>query len=280
MRPRAETSAAEPSYHCAAMRHPMLNIAVRAARRAGEVIVRDMSRIDTLEVGRKGRQDYVTSVDLKAEKVIIDTLRQAYPKHAFRAEESGESDGAATSEYVWIIDPLDGTMNYLHGFPQFCVSIALEVKGEIEQAVVYDPLRNELFEATRGRGAQLDGRKIRVSKVDKLGDALIGTGFPVREMARIKPYLASFEAVITEAAGIRRAGAAALDLAYVACGRLDGFWETGLSPWDVAAGMLLVEEAGGIVTDLAGRREGAIDGNVVAGTPKVHGRLLERIRPR
>lgn len=255
----------------------MLNIAVRAARRAGEVIVRQMSRLDTVEVGRKGRQDYVTSVDLKAEQVIIDTLRQAYPKHAFRAEESGES---GTGDYVWIIDPLDGTMNYLHGFPQFCISIALEVKGEIDQAVVYDPLRNELFEASRGRGAQLDGRKIRVSRVDKLEDALIGTGFPVREMARIKPYLAAFEAVITEAAGIRRAGAAALDLAYVACGRLDGFWETGLAAWDVAAGQLLVEEAGGIVTDLRGRREGVLDGNVVAGTPRIHAALSRHVGTR
>jgi len=256
--------------------HPLLNIAVRAARRAGDVIVRSVDRADTLDVTAKGRNDFVTEIDRVAEAEIMAVISKAYPQHGFLAEESGRSGG---DEVIWVIDPLDGTTNFLHGFPQLAVSIAAEYRGRMEVAVVFDPLKSELFTAAAGTGAQLDGRRIRVSKQDSLEGALIGTGFPYRSNARyMQPYLGMLEVVMNEAAGVRRAGSAALDLAYVAAGRLDGFWEFGLSPWDTAAGNLLITEAGGRVGTLTGRPY-AQAGDIVAGTPRVYTALLEAIAP-
>jgi myo-inositol-1(or 4)-monophosphatase len=255
--------------------HPMLNTAVKAARKAGSIINRASQDIDIVRVGQKGRADFVTEVDHAAEAAIVEVLRKAYPDHAILAEESGAS---GESEYTWIIDPLDGTTNFIHGFPQYAVSIALQHRGQITQAVVYDPTRNEIFTATRGAGAYLDDRRIRVSKRDQMREALIGTGFPFREMSQIDSYLEMFKAVAAETSGIRRPGAAALDLAYVASGRLDGFWEAGLAPWDMAAGSLLILEAGGLVTDYAGEPGYMESGKIVAGSPKIFGQLLKLIQ--
>ena len=252
--------------------HPMLNIAIRAARRAGSLIVRNLDRLSDLDVDLKGRRDYVSNADREAEAVIIEVLRKAYPSHQIMAEESGNS---GASDHVWIIDPLDGTTNFLHGYPQFAVSIALQVRGELDQAVVYDPNRNELFTASRGVGAQLNNKKIRVSNCRGLEHALLGTGFPVRDESMIDPYLKSFGIFLHQVAGVRRAGAAALDLAYVACGRLDGFWEYGLQPWDIAAGALLVQEAGGLVGAPAAGHDMLRDGNVLAATPKIFNAMRE-----
>jgi len=252
--------------------HPMLNIAIRAARAAGTVILRHMERIRDLPVETKGRNDFVSEVDHKAEAAIIQHLHKAYPHHAILAEESG--DHGSNKDFLWIIDPLDGTTNYLHGFPQFAVSIALQYRGRLDQAVVYDPLRNELFTASRGSGAQLDGRRIHVSRQKSLEGALLGTGFPFRELGHLDEYLDTFRALITRTAGIRRAGAAALDLAYVACGRLDGFWEFGLKPWDIAAGALLIEESGGLICDISGNSDYLQNGNILAGTPSLHEAML------
>ncbi|MCS3903887.1 myo-inositol-1(or 4)-monophosphatase [Methylohalomonas lacus] len=258
--------------------HPMLNTATRAARAAGTVILRHMDRVQDLSVDAKGRNDFVTDVDRKAEVAIIQTLHKAYPKHGILAEESGyNGPGDVRDEYLWIIDPLDGTTNYIHGFPQFAVSIALQHRGKLDQAVVYDPFKNELFSASRGSGAQLDGKRIHVSKETRLENALLGTGFPFKEMEHLDRYMETFRALITQTAGIRRAGAAALDLAYVACGRLDGFWEFGLQPWDMAAGALLVEEAGGIVADMTGGNNYLESGNVMIGTPKIHEAMQKAI---
>ena len=243
-----------------------LNIGVRAARKAGELIVRQMEKVQGLPIDSKGRNDFVTEVDRKAEAVIIEVIRKAFPDHGILAEESGAHAG---DEHEWIIDPLDGTTNFLHGFPQFAVSIAMRVKGRLEQAVVYDPLRGELFTATRGHGAMLNDHRIRVSRQKSLDGALLGTGFPFRSLDHLEEYLAMFRALFPVAAGIRRAGAAALDFAYVACGRLDGFWEFGLKPWDIAAGALLIKEAGGMITDMDGSDSFLASGNVVAGNPKI-----------
>ena len=202
----------------------------------------------------------------------FDTLRTAYPDHQIVAEESGDSGG--TSDYCWVVDPLDGTLNFMHGYQQFAVSIALLVKGRIDQAVVYDPVRDELFTASRGVGAQLNGHRLRVSKVLHLEEALLATGFPVRNKAALGAYLSSFAAVLDRCADVRRAGAAALDLAHVACGRLDGFWEFGLQPWDIAAGALLVQEAGGLVGDPDGGETHMASGNIVAGNPKVFRQMI------
>ena len=216
---------------------------MRAARRAGDLIVRSLSRLDSLKIDSKGRNDFVTDIDRKAEADIIATIRRSHPQHAFLAEESGRS---GDNEFVWIIDPLDGTTNFLHGFPTFAVSIALEHKGRLQHAVVYDPMRQEFFTASRGDGAQLEGKKIRVSTQRTLEGSLIGTGFPFRAgTTYVDEYLAMLKVIMSSAAGVRRPGAAALDLAYVAAGRIDGFWEFGLSPWDTAAGTLLIQEAGG-----------------------------------
>jgi myo-inositol-1(or 4)-monophosphatase len=255
---------------------PLLNIGMRAARRAGDLIVRSLSRLDSLKIDTKGRNDFVTDIDRKAEADIIATIRRAHPDHAFLAEESGRS---GDSEYVWIIDPLDGTTNFLHGFPTFAVSIAVEHRGRLQHAVVYDPMRQEFFTASRGDGAQLEGKKIRVSSQRTLEGSLIGTGFPYRmDAAHIDDYLAMLKVIMATAAGVRRPGAAALDLAYVAAGRIDGFWEFGLSPWDTAAGTLLIQEAGGRVGTPTGV-EYALGPNIVAGNPKVYEGLLEALGP-
>ncbi len=254
--------------------HPMLNIAVKAARRAGAIINRAAQDLDALTVSTKRHNDFVTEVDQAAEQAVIQVLLKAFPDHAILAEESGAQ---GKSDYVWIIDPLDGTTNFIHGFPQYCVSIGLQHKGILTQAVIYDPGRNELFTATRGHGAYLNDRRMRVSKRAQLDDALIGTGYPFREMAHIDAYLPALRKIMGQTAGVRRAGAAALDLAYVAAGRLDGFWEMGLAPWDMAAGCLLILEAGGLVSDFNGDSNYLDSGNVVTGTPKVFAPLLQII---
>jgi len=257
----------------------MLNIAVRAARAAGAIIVRHVDRVDAVAVREKARNDFVSDVDRLAERVIVDTLERSYPGHEILAEEGGaHGAGTGSSEYRWVIDPLDGTTNFLHGFPHYAVSIALEVRGRLDQAVIFDPLRQELFTASRGSGAQLDGRRIRVSRRRSLDGCLLGTGIPFRELAHLDAYLQSMAALVPRAAGIRRAGSAALDLAYVAAGRLDGFWEFGLSRWDVAAGGLLIQEAGGIVSDALGGDSWQHSGDVVAGTPRVHQEMMPHLR--
>jgi len=256
--------------------HPMLNIAVAAARAAGSIIVRYLDRVDTLNVSSKHLNEFVTEVDREAEAIIIADIRKAYPQHAILAEESG---AAGESEYRWIIDPLDGTTNYLHGFPQFCVSIALEHRGRLDQGVVFDPLRQELFTASRGAGARLDDRRIRVSRQTSLEGSLLGTGFPFRGDYDLDTYLETVRALVPKSAGIRRAGAAALDLAYVAAGRLDGFWEFGLEPWDMAAGVLLIREAGGLTTDADGDEHYMESGNIVTGSPRVLRELVKVIKP-
>ena len=258
--------------------HPMLTIAVRAARAAGDVILRNMDKLDRLTVEVKAQNDYVSQVDLKAEETIIATLLQSYPNHSILAEESGQNANDS-SEYQWIIDPLDGTTNFLHGFPQFAVSIALKHKNRLEVAVVFDPVKNELFTAARGEGAQLNNKRLRVTAHKGLKGALLGTGFPFKHPQHLDTYLASFKSVHDDVAGIRRAGSAALDLAYVAAGRLDGFWEIGLNAWDMAAGALLVREAGGIVTDFSGKGDYLETGNVFAAGPKVYQPLFETIKP-
>ncbi len=257
--------------------HPMLNTAIKAARRAGNVINRASLDLGQLTIGVKQQNDFVTEVDRAAEATIIETLREVYPSHAILAEESGLSE--QTSEFQWIIDPLDGTTNFIHGFPQYAISIALAHKGVLTQAVVYDPNRNELFTATKGGGAFLNDKRIRVSKCVKLEASLLGTGFPYRVFDHVDTYLAIFKEMTKRTAGIRRPGAASLDLAWVACGRIDGFWEFGLSPWDMAAGALLILEAGGLVSDLAGDSNYLQTGNIVGGTPKVFNQLLQTIQP-
>ena len=256
--------------------HPALNVIIKAARRASQIINRSSSELDHLKVTSKRQSDFVTEVDKAAEAAIIDVLREAYPDYGILAEESGAAAGSgAGSDYQWIIDPLDGTTNFIHGFPQYAISIALAHKGQITQALVYDTVRNEMFTASKGGGAFLNERRIRVSKCLKMEDALIGTGFPYRSFDHIDAYLAIFKELTQKTAGIRRPGAASLDLAYVACGRLDGFWEFGLSPWDMAGGALLISEAGGLIGDLAGNENYLESGNVIAGTPKVFAQLLQ-----
>lgn len=256
--------------------HPMLNIATRAARSAGNIVVRYLDRLDELTVASKQANDFVSEVDRQAEDAIIQTLRKAYPDHAILAEESGKQ---GENDYLWIIDPLDGTTNFLHGFPSFSVSIALQHKGTLEQAVVYDPLLQEMFTATRGSGAMVNNRRLRVSRRRSLEGALLGTGFPFKQQEHLDTYLATFKALFPDAAGIRRQGSAALDLAYVAAGRLDGFWEIGLNPWDMAAGVLLIREAGGIVGDFEGGGQYMDTGNIVCGNPKVFAAIVNTIKP-
>jgi myo-inositol-1(or 4)-monophosphatase len=257
--------------------HPYLNTAVKAARRAGDIIIRGFTRYEGVESSSKGHNDFVTSVDHAAEAAIIDTLRTAYPGHGFICEESGELNSGA--DFVWIIDPLDGTTNFMHGFPHFAVSIACQSEGRMDHAVIYDPMRQELYTATRGSGAYLENRRLRVSNRRSLEGALIGTGFPYRDnLHLLEPYLAMFKAVTQRATGVRRPGSAALDLAYVAAGRVDAFWEFGLRCWDTAAGTLLIREAGGLIATLDGA-EYKQKGNIVAGTPRVFNELLETIAP-
>lgn len=254
----------------------MMNIAVRAARNAGSVLLRYYDRIDTLSITSKGRNDFVTEVDRAAEQIIIKTLRDAYPNHAILAEESGRHEG---NEFQWVIDPLDGTTNYLHGFPQFSVSIALKHKGVLEHGVVYDPMRDEMFTASRGSGALMNDRRLRVSNRKSLDGALLGTGFPYSDHSNLDAYLGMFKDLLKPTAGIRRPGSAALDFAYVAAGRIDGFWELGLSEWDFAAGALLVKEAGGTVSDISGGRRFLETGNVIAGGLRLHGAMVKVIQP-
>ncbi len=256
--------------------HPMLNIAVRAARKAGDIIARFSIKVDTLNISSKGENDFVSEVDHLAEEAIIQTIQKAYPDHSFLAEESGATAG---NEYEWIIDPLDGTTNFLHNFPQYAVSIAMRHKGRLEIAVVYDPIKQEMFTAARGSGAHLNGKRIRVTKRANLKGALLGTGIPFRNMAILENYLHMLRALIPGSAGVRRAGSAALDLAYVAAGRLDGFWEYELNPWDIAAGILLIEEAGGLVSDFKGGFDYFQSGNVVAGNPKILKAIIQAIEP-
>ncbi|MDE3009746.1 MAG: inositol monophosphatase [Pseudomonadota bacterium] len=253
--------------------HPMINTAVKAARRAGQVINRGALNLDRIAVARKQPMDFVTEVDRASEQAIIDVLRDAYPDHAILAEESGFS-GTDTAEFRWIIDPLDGTTNFIHGFPQYAVSIACQYRGQIQHGVIYDPVHNDLFTASRGTGAFLNERRIRVSRVDRLEEGLIGTGLPFGESRHLTRYLRILREIMVRAPGVRRAGAAALDLAYVAAGRLDGFWEIGLKPWDMAAGALMVLEAGGLVSDWQGGENWLEGSDVVCGSPKLFAQLL------
>jgi myo-inositol-1(or 4)-monophosphatase len=257
--------------------NPALNIAITAARRAGNQILRGLEQRHELQIDIKGQNDFVSEVDRNAEKSILDIIQKSYPAHAILAEESGSQEGSA--DYEWIIDPLDGTTNFLHGNPQFSISIALRHKNRLEIAVVYDPLRDELFTASRGEGAQLNGRKMRVTNIPSLQNSLIGTGFPFKYQQHIDAYLAMFKSMLLQVADLRRAGSAALDLAYVASGRLDGFWEIGLQPWDMAAGVLLIEEAGGLVSDFGGAHDYFKTGNVIAGNPRILKAILKTIRP-
>ncbi len=258
--------------------HPMLNIAVRAARTAGNVIVRAIEQLDKVEVELKGTNDLVTNVDRSAEQAIIDTIRKSYPKHTIIGEECGLLPGE-DNDYQWIIDPLDGTTNFVKGIPHFSVSIALKVKGRIDQAVVYDPVRGELFTASRGKGAQLNGFRIRVKQPKELNGAILATGFPFKQKQHLNAYMEIFKSLFIKTADMRRAGSAALDLAYVAAGRVDGFFEIGLKPWDIAAGELLVIEAGGMVSDFSGGHQHEKSGNIVAGSTRILKEILKDIRP-
>jgi myo-inositol-1(or 4)-monophosphatase len=259
--------------------HPMLNIAIKAARGAGAIINRASLDIDRLQVNTKAPNDFVTEVDHAAEASIIETLLGAYPGHGILAEESGSTRGAKDSDYVWIIDPLDGTTNFIHGLPTYAVSIALSFRSQIQQAVVYDPARNDLFFASKGRGAFLNDKRLRVSKRTRMAEALIGTGFPFRKGDDVDRYVRLFTAVMKSCAGLRRPGAAALDLCYVAAGWYDAFFETGLSPWDVAAGSLLVTEAGGLVGNFTGEADYLHRREIVAGNPKIYGQLVQMLAP-
>lgn len=255
--------------------HPILNIAVKAARRAGSIILRHADQIDRLTVESKSRTDFVSEVDRQAEQEIIRIVHAAYPGHAIFAEESGRS---GDDETVWIIDPLDGTTNYLHGFPQYAVSIGVQTAGRLEHAVVFDPLRDELFIASRGQGTLLNDRRVRVSRTRQMHLALLGTGFPYKDTRHLDEWIAVFRALMPLVSGIRRAGSAALDLAYVASGRLDGFWEIGLNPWDMAGGVLLIQEAGGFVSDMDGQQRFLDNGHVLCGSQKVYEEMLLQIR--
>lgn len=259
--------------------HPMLNVAVKAARTAGRIINNAARDVDVLRVTPKGVNDFVTEVDKKSELSIVQTLLDAFPDHGILGEETGVTHGNSQSDYQWIIDPLDGTTNFIHGLPIYCVSIGLMQNGQITQAVVYDPSRDELFTATRGSGAFVNNRRMRVSKRVQMADSLIGTGFPYRSSDDIDQYMQVFAKVSRSCVGLRRPGAAALDLAYVAAGRFDGFFERGLQPWDMAAGSLLVQEAGGLVADFAGESKYLDRHEIVCGTPKVFGQLLPLLTP-
>jgi len=259
--------------------HPMLNVAIKAARAAGALINRASLDLDLLKVNTKSPNDFVTEVDQMAEQAIIETLLAAYPGHGILAEESGRTHGAKNSEYVWIIDPLDGTTNFIHGFPVYAVSIALAFRDQVQQAVVYDPSRNDLFYASKGRGAYLNDKRLRVSKRTRMQDSLIGTGFPFRKGDNFKRYVKMFEEVMQNCAGLRRPGAAALDLCYVAAGYYDGFFETGLNPWDIAAGSLIITEAGGLIGNFTGEADFMYQREVVAGNPKIYGQMVGILAP-
>jgi len=252
-----------------------LDIAIKAARLAGQIIFSHLGKISKRDIGLKQASDFVTSVDRESEKIIIDTIKEYFPDHHFLAEESLKE--FKKGRYCWIIDPLDGTTNYIHGYPVFSVSIALEFEGEIVLGVILDPLRNELFWTEKGTGAYLNCSSIEVSNIN-IRESLITTGFPFRSKEMIDPYLKLFKNIFLKVSDLRRAGSAALDLAYLACGRCDGFFELGLSPWDIAAGSLLIKEAGGIVTDFGGEDDYIWTGNIVAGNPAVHKEILREVR--
>jgi myo-inositol-1(or 4)-monophosphatase len=254
---------------------PMLNIAIRAARRAGTIISRAQNRLYDLKVESKGHNDYVTQTDVEAEAAIIEVLSEAYPSHSIVAEESG-SIGA--SEFKWVIDPIDGTLNFIHGFPSYAISIALQVKGRLEQAVVYDPTRDELYTASRGAGAQLNGQRIRVSSRTELDSSILGTGFPVRNKDNLPNYLRGFTTLLNKSVDMRCTGSASLNLAYVATGRLDGFWEFNLHEWNIAAGALLVQESGGLIGDPQGGETHMQTGHVIAANPKIFRQILTALR--
>jgi len=254
--------------------HPMINVAIKAARAAGAIINRAALDVESVRVSQKQVNDFVTEVDQAAEDTIIETLLTAYPGHAIWAEESGREHGAQDSEFVWIIDPLDGTTNFIHGLPIYSVSIALAVKGKIEQAVVYDPTRNDLFTATKGRGAFMNSRRIRVAKRTRLQECLISTGFPYRLEDDLNTYLRMMGDMMQRTAGLRRPGSAALDLAYVAAGFTDGFFELGLKPWDVAAGSLLITEAGGLVGNLSGDSDFLEQQECLAANPRIYSQMV------
>ncbi len=256
--------------------HPMLNIAIQAARSAGKITVQFLDQLEVSDINEKSRHDFVTKVDQMAEEEIIRTIRHNYPNHTILAEESGLHKG--NDKFCWIIDPLDGTTNYIHGFPNFSISIALKINNRLEVGVIYDPLRQELFTASRGEGANLNNRRIRVSQCKKLDTALLGTGFPFSKSQHLQFYLNTFESIFPLVSGVRRMGSAALDLAYVAAGRLDGFWELSLKPWDMAAGVLLIQEAGGILTDFQGEENFFDTGNLIASTPKLHKPIVELVQ--
>jgi myo-inositol-1(or 4)-monophosphatase len=255
--------------------HPMLNIAIKAARKAGGIIMRGLNDLDRIQVEEKGLNDFFSEIDRQAEQVIIETILRAYPDHAVLGEEGGQQ---GASECLWIIDPLDGTTNFLHGFPHFAVSIAFSYRQTLAQAVVFDPVKNELFTASKGEGAMLNDRRIRVSKTELLLRALLGTGFPFRQFSHFDEYLHTLASFMKTTAGIRRPGAAALDLAYVAAGRLDGFWEYGLNPWDMAAGALLVKEAGGLVADFEGEDQFLDKGMILAANPKIFNQMIQALK--
>jgi len=258
--------------------HPLLNIATQAARAAGGNILHHLDRIDQLNVEHKGKNDYVSEVDKEAENTIIETIKKYYPDHNIFAEESGTTHSRKTkSDVRWIIDPLDGTTNFLHQFPQFCVSIAIEVKGKLQHAAIFDPVRDEMFTASRGSGAFLNNRRLRVSQQKTLDNSLLATGFPYHDFSYLDAYMASLKAFMTNTSGIRRAGSAALDLAYVACGRVDGYWEFNLKPWDIAAGALIVQEAGGLSTDFMGGDNFLESGNIIAANPKLYKEMAQTI---
>lgn len=257
--------------------HPILNVAIKAAREAGKIINRASQDVGSLTIHMKDVNDFVSEVDRNAEEAIIDILKDAYPDHGFFGEESGKSNIEA--ENIWIIDPLDGTTNFLHNFPAYCVSIALQQKGVLTQAVIYDPVHNDLFTATKGAGAFLNDKRIRVTKRSKLQDSLISTGFPFKDFSYFESYISIFRDMAKKTSGLRRPGSAALDLAYVAAGYSDGFFEINLSAWDIAAGALLVQEAGGIVGDFEGNESWLDSGHIVAGNPKVFAQMLQVIQP-
>lgn len=257
--------------------HPMLTIAVRAARKAGNLIAKNYETPDAVEASQKGTNDFVTNVDRDAEHLIIDVIRKSYPQHSIVSEERGELIGE-DRDVQWVIDPLDGTANFIKRFPHFSVSIAVRIKGRTEVAVVYDPMRNELFTATRGQGAQLNGYRLRGTNAKDLDGTILATGFPFKVKQHATPYINIVGKLFTQCADFRRTGSAALDLAYVAAGRVDGFFEIGLKPWDFAAGELLVREAGGLVTDFVGGHNHFGSGNVVAGNPRVVKAMLATMR--
>lgn len=258
--------------------HPLVNIAITAAREAAEIIHRSAQQLDRIKVMEKATNDFFSEVDIKVEQAIIKTIHKSYPNHSIMAEESGYHEHEE-SEYTWIIDPIDGTTNFLKGYPFYAISIAVKHHNRIEHGVIYDPIRHECFHASRGQGAKLNNTRIRVNQERLFEKTLIGTGFPFKSTQTAAAYFQTLSDIFNKCAGVRRTGSAALDLAYVACGRLDGFWEINLKPWDIAAGSLLIKEAGGLVTDLRGEERFLDNGQVVAGNPKTLKSLLQALRP-